>query len=155
MSVTDGCKGSSLRLDRPGVTLCLGCLHEFTPDDPVGISRGVRRCEGCFRRYCRDRDVNELGLEWVRSAGIDYDGDPLRVLAASERECRGCGRVIYVRGVGVTVCCSDCRQATRRVERADLVCEACGEWFEAARRDAIYCSSACRQRAYRERKRVV
>jgi hypothetical protein len=35
-----------------------------------------------------------------------------------------------------------------------LTCEGCGAEFE-ARSDAVYCSHACRQRAYRERRRHV
>lgn len=32
-------------------------------------------------------------------------------------------------------------------------CEACGTWFYPPRNDAMWCSGACRQWAYRERKR--
>jgi hypothetical protein len=35
---------------------------------------------------------------------------------------------------------------------AELVCRGCGERFVPARRDAVHCSHACRQRAYRLRR---
>ena len=33
-------------------------------------------------------------------------------------------------------------------------CAACGAWFYAGRPDARYCRAACRQRAYRRRRRA-
>jgi len=33
-------------------------------------------------------------------------------------------------------------------------CLSCGRTFEASRRDASYCSDACRQQAYRDRRRA-
>lgn len=58
-----------------------------------------------------------------------------------------------------TFCSEDCRRSVTRVEakakrmkaRAARPCQACGETFEAGRSDSAYCSSACRQRAYRKR----
>lgn len=57
------------------------------------------------------------------------------------------------------VCCSEtCRwrwyNAQRKARAAPerlKVCRACGQSFQARRRDATTCSSACRQRAYRQR----
>ena len=58
-----------------------------------------------------------------------------------------------------TFCCEDCRRVyrmdQRRAARArePKPCAACGEHF-LGRTDAAYCSTACRQRAYRSRKAV-
>jgi hypothetical protein len=44
---------------------------------------------------------------------------------------------------------------TRRIDAASAretrSCESCGQIFEPARTDALFCSAACRQRAYRRR----
>lgn len=41
----------------------------------------------------------------------------------------------------------------RREERTDLKCQECGDTFTPDRSDAKYCSAACKQRAYRKRKK--
>jgi hypothetical protein len=51
---------------------------------------------------------------------------------------------------------SDCQSAIARQQRAEArgptrVCGQCGEHFEPARADARFCSSVCKQRAYRKR----
>jgi hypothetical protein len=79
--------------------------------------------------------------------------------------CTSCGRPVVRTTDSVwrvlDVCCSRrcyaaarTRQARerRRRARADRVCDTCGETFTPSRSDAVYCSNACRQRAYRGRK---
>jgi hypothetical protein len=39
-------------------------------------------------------------------------------------------------------------------ERDPRPCECCGENFTPTRVDGIYCKDACRQKAYRQRKRL-
>jgi protein-arginine kinase activator protein McsA len=39
-----------------------------------------------------------------------------------------------------------------RLTSYELVCEDCGTTFTATRHDARFCSSPCRQRAYRQRR---
>ena len=34
-----------------------------------------------------------------------------------------------------------------------IACEVCGDWFETTSGKATYCSTACKQKAYRERRR--
>jgi hypothetical protein len=81
--------------------------------------------------------------------------------------CRGCGRCLSVpgwrtsrvnrlMGVGRAVraeCNNACfRRALRKKRRVkDLTCTVCKEEFTSARKDAKYCSGACRQWAYRLR----
>jgi hypothetical protein len=59
-----------------------------------------------------------------------------------------------------TLCSDPCRRAyhnqVRKEKRAEVrkkVCEVCGEEFTATRRDAKTCSKACKQKAYRGRKK--
>jgi hypothetical protein len=59
------------------------------------------------------------------------------------------------------VCCEACLSAARaqearrwrHLDRDSRDCEHCGDSFEPTRTDARFCSSACRQSAYRERNR--
>jgi hypothetical protein len=52
----------------------------------------------------------------------------------------------------ITTCSRRCSAATKRVQVDARDCEVCGETFTPKRSDARYCSSACRQDAYRKRK---
>ena len=45
------------------------------------------------------------------------------------------------------------RQHIRRLSRPPTTCGVCGEKVEAKRKDATYCSAACRQRAHRQRQK--
>jgi len=61
-----------------------------------------------------------------------------------------------------TFCSGSCRQAyhnqlskAKRAEERERVCEVCGKEFTATRRDAQTCSAACKQKAYRQRKKEV
>ena len=38
----------------------------------------------------------------------------------------------------------------RREARQDRICKCCGKAFTPKRSDAVYCSNACRQKAYRQ-----
>ena len=75
--------------------------------------------------------------------------------------CHGCRRVFYTMVSGKKYCnYNPCgmkahrlRQRVRRWQnRRDTICLACGKMFTPQRSDAKYCSSACRQKAYRSRK---
>jgi len=76
------------------------------------------------------------------------------------RDCHWCGRRRYygcASQLPRNYCCYEClrlaKNARRRKPRRTIymVCVGCEETFTAQRRDAEYCSSACRQRAYRGR----
>ena len=73
--------------------------------------------------------------------------------------CKGCGRDFYTLIETKKYCyyhlCGnrgyqkDLKQ--RRLERRqNRVCKGCGKTFTPKRSDAVYCSNACRQRAYRQ-----
>jgi NMD protein affecting ribosome stability and mRNA decay len=89
-------------------------------------------CRACFMRDYHQR----------RSASLVTDGEGRRLCA----ECREPS--IYARGL-----CLSCYMRDRRHRnRMKLhTCTICGVSFQAARRDALYCSMSCRQRAHRVR----
>ena len=71
--------------------------------------------------------------------------------------CGGCGHRLMLatkpkyrdgRQYAFTACCNRCAQRIRR-----LICTLCGTKFAAVRADASLCSSACKQRGYRQRLR--
>ena len=75
--------------------------------------------------------------------------------------CHGCRRVFYTMVSSKKYCnYNTCgmkahrlRQRARRWQnRRDTICLECGKLFTPQRSDAKYCSSACRQKAYRSRK---
>jgi hypothetical protein len=70
--------------------------------------------------------------------------------------CNHCARpVISFRKVPRQVICGpECRQAIRNAQgrrRDGQWCRTCGQTFPPKRTDALFCSAACRQRAYRRR----
>ncbi len=80
-------------------------------------------------------------------------------LAVREIICKGCGRVFYTQIKTKKYCyyglCGNRgyqkELKQRRLEkRRDIVCKCCGKTFTPRRSDAVYCCSACRQRAYRQ-----
>ncbi len=80
-------------------------------------------------------------------------GLPMR---AYHHRCRRCRRPFY--GALMRRYCSElCGEATRNArrdrtrDRTARSCEDCGDRFTPPRSDGQYCSSACRQRAYRKR----
>ncbi len=84
-----------------------------------------------------------------------------------DEPCGSCGRPVVLKTTyGLYnrrrrfFCCERCQWTyynTARNERAararEKVCEVCGESFTAARADARTCSPACKQKAYRQRKK--
>jgi endogenous inhibitor of DNA gyrase (YacG/DUF329 family) len=75
--------------------------------------------------------------------------------------CESCGRPVHdERNTYRTFCSEQCRHAgnlaaardeRRRARGATRACEPCGDQFEPTRSDSRFCSSACRQAAYRRR----
>jgi hypothetical protein len=92
----------------------------------------------------------------------DCVSDHWRVQRATP--CETCGRPV-VQGWHATrthtFCCERCarhagnlRQAERTAVDLHRICPCCGGAFEARRRDTRWCSSFCRERAYRQRRRT-
>jgi hypothetical protein len=140
------------------------------------ISRGVTDsrntlCSGCRRAlqkeevaYVRRRyDVSVWGIEWSHHL---YCESCVRGWHPSWWETRGtaapcvtCGQMIAgSRGREQPRTCSrECgyhRPRRRAVRHEPRACDVCGETFTPRRADARYCSPACRQRAYRKRRKA-
>lgn len=139
--------------------ICGECRRALAPNEPVWLvprwrpswrgRRHVLSCEGCTPAPAK------TGNLWFK------------------RPCEGCGRTVWRRHLQEwwwkygcelpshvrTFCCERCEQAVYRARRRDRQperpapqCAVCGESFAPIRRDAVTCSSACRQRAYRLRR---
>jgi hypothetical protein len=69
--------------------------------------------------------------------------------------CEGCGLELLVTNNSVKVCSRACAQRASRKSKREKQnrCERCQKTFTSARRDARYCSNACRQWTYRCRAR--
>jgi hypothetical protein len=110
--------------DSAGRPVCIECAESGV------YARGL-----CLSCYMRDRRRRTL---------TDIDG------SAGPRLCVECAEPgIYARGL-----CQNCYMRDRRRQhRIKLrACAVCGVSFQSTRRDALYCSSGCRQKAHRSGK---
>ena len=69
--------------------------------------------------------------------------------------CPGCGRLFFTQEHNRKYCQGEVcarlhRRKLRQQARTNLICACCCKQFDANRKDAKYCSNACRQKAYRE-----
>jgi hypothetical protein len=119
---------------------CALCAAPFAPAAPVWLLLwdGAPACEPCAERAL-------------------YSSHRYRLSAP----CRGCGRPLYqLQGSFRRLECSHrCRTvAYNRRRRAaaaakrEVLCVTCGQPFTPPRASSRYCSNACRQRAYRQRR---
>lgn len=111
---------------------------------PAPVTGNGLAHEGFISRY-EPKLCKECNGERRRSNGEPYD----LYAVNSYRE--------HVRWRGYCIACaSDAENARRRDERrtrrTGRCCVGCGETFTPPRADGRYCSSACRQKAYRQRK---
>lgn len=72
----------------------------------------------------------------------------------SRKQCPYCGEWVYSGAVftdhlGMHRCVA--RRRERRLQARQKVCPMCNREFTATRADGVFCSSACRQKAYRLR----
>jgi hypothetical protein len=136
--------------------------------------RRVPACGDCGRDYYRAVRF-ETELETVSRPGIDEWTRRLEPTHA-KAECASCGRTCILdrdrkkfkkswlkyHGERRTFCSQRCRvrhnnqKRSERLEekRAGTECQECGDTFTPDRSDAKYCSAACKQRAYRKRKKA-
>lgn len=101
---------------------------------------------------------NQEELKYIWYLQISGRGDeyaPVRRII-----CKGCERVYFTQ-VHCVKFCYECRfdnigtkhvrRKSRLAKRENTVCKSCGTTFTPKRSGAVYCSNACRQKAYRER----
>lgn len=128
--------------------LCAKCGESFAPDQPV-----VRQ----WRRWSR-KDIACRGVVTIQTC-IECAGELDRQVQ-KEHSCGVCGRMV-ITGSFNGVCSARCRwiQAKRRqrkqqqTPRPVMACTTCGGVISGGRSDSFYCSSACKQKAYRNRQR--
>jgi predicted nucleic acid-binding Zn ribbon protein len=105
----------------------------------------VPLCESCLNQSEREMLEQPVWAEyrWYDSAEpCPGCGHPMRLGFPSSRRGR-------TRRVCSVACALKLYRAKRRVTTA--ICPVCTEAFEPRRKDSLYCSSACRQLAYRQR----
>lgn len=101
---------------------------------------------------------NQEELKYIWYLQISDRGDEYATVRRIT--CKGCERVYFTQ-VHCVKFCYHCQQGNvgamyvkRRKslkKRENTVCKNCGNTFTPKRAGAVYCSSACRQKAYRER----
>jgi hypothetical protein len=140
---------------------CERCESEINADAPVAIAGGKRRSPTTICEPCYLANVAEIREKWsgdygaYRAATFLYGRGPIR-----REPCESCGRMVNHRGgrLGYSrcVCSHRCRQRLYQKPRVRerYACENCTTEFFPSRNDARYCSDACRQRAYRGRRRT-
>ena len=102
-----------------------------------------------------EQENQELLKEWYLDKVTGKAPDS----AVRKIHCEGCGSIFYTRIHSKRYCNCWCaklgywkyQRQRRLAARADRVCIVCGKKFTPTRSDALYCSNACRQSAYRQR----
>ena len=139
---------------------CAECGRKLAADAPVwrerfllGVSVGLHRSR-------------RPGMRWTTAPVCERCASVVsRTFSGPPQPCEACGRPVHQyqeHRRDRTVCCAACERVARltatkqrRSEtRGTRKCDTCGETFEPTRTDALFCSSVCRQRAYRRRKTV-
>jgi hypothetical protein len=154
--------------------VCGDCARALAPDEPVRIgfttATGTRRqhpvCDRCWPRYA----ASSMQSYWYRPQPCEWCERTVARLVPSSavpqlvpgywRPGTEGGIVNVASGHRRTFCSDSCRQreassrrAQARLRARQRACDGCGVTFVGTRADAHYCSSACRQRAYRLRRK--
>ena len=129
---------------------CTRCAQTLAPDE-TGFMVWDRVAWGVFR----DKDVC-LGAHarWVAVCRDCMSPDEAAE-TRTKMTCPGCGLTLSIpEEYEIKACSSACAQrAVRKLRRPKQhFCEVCKVEFTSARRDARFCSDACRQWAYRRRR---
>ena len=134
--------------------------------------RNTMQCPSCHRDLTDSEPVHlvhRVSLSWQQTCSVTRL--VCRACAAqigkycewqTPRTCEGCGRVVVHDTRRSAPEHAICGEACRRSVRASLARERrqrrrrprvclCGIKFKPQRSDAVFCSSTCRQRAYRQR----
>lgn len=97
--------------------------------------------QGSFVGYTKEQTkYRDVGDDWGGVVRCAYCGDEMPN-AYGRRYCsQRCANDAYM-----------ARRRDRQKEQRSKVCPVCGKHFEAERKSAVYCSRACKQKAYRRR----
>jgi predicted nucleic acid-binding Zn ribbon protein len=150
------------RQTEPPVLWCGECERDILPHEPV-YRQGY--CVDPEPKECRHGFANYVVTCCAGCAVADHAGWHGRHYWLPPEPCAGCGRQVfninnrrqYQRTL--TTCCPRCYSRAARLalsRKAEpsrhKTCPVCGQAFQATRTDARTCSSACKQKAYRQRK---
>jgi hypothetical protein len=143
-NIEAGVTDSRVRLSAPGspVTLqCRPCGKQVLPSEPV-----VR-----INRPWRDRDREKKTYYWPYFVCLSCASDQ----GDLPQPCEWCARSTFAYGRRV-LCSKRCEAAFYRKANSSSVvsCATCKQPFAPKRADAKHCSPACKQKAYRQRKKV-
>lgn len=150
LEVVDRCGCCGRRLD-PGESVHFGA-KVYVGFPPLGYKSGeLRPCQPDYRRTVL---CGSCAPGWL---SVGEEGVVMQL-------CSHCDRpMVYLltsTSMRRSFCSEPCRSAyhgrlrkERRAEEREKVCEVCGKEFIAARKDAKTCSSKCKQKDYRRRKR--
>lgn len=146
------------RRARETAEICGACgrsIEEVESVWRVRLARGhgiLRRSSGALTPVCAD--CRPLTVQWSSPTSCAMCARGVTTEASRRRGRR-------VRRVRRTFCSNRCSwrwYSARRNEQSPDArrkpCDVCGDVFEATRRDALTCSPGCRQRAYRQRRRL-
>lgn len=118
--------------------ICEPCYTRGGPDPETGLTR-----PGHLREAPRCR--------WSRLVGRGEQMPPA--------PCAACGQAVVrasdplLKRVTCSRACSTSLTRTRNGNKGtDRPCSECGDRIDTGRADSVYCSNACRQRAYRKRR---
>ena len=93
----------------------------------------------------------------MKKRGVPDDRiDAYLSLCHGMRRCQDCGQRIFVADARWTRCPKCAREYyanRRRRPKTTLKCTVCGNSFTAPRVDTLYCSTSCRQKAHRQRRK--
>jgi predicted nucleic acid-binding Zn ribbon protein len=135
-----------------------GNLSEYDPDACFYCGRRFDR--GQMRYPIRNFDWGaDLVSVCVTCFKEEADFDVTSRQPRYERQCNGCGEPIMTPTYGVLgwqICSRRCYQRTlrkRHRREKSRCCKVCKKRLEPTRKDARFCSNACRQFAYRARQR--
>ena len=104
-------------------------------------------------RHSETYRLQQSLAEWHTRVGRDTTG-------CYHRQCSVCGKLFYAGMPHAHLCSERCNQDAvlarrRKARRAarSRCCPRCNHTFIGQRRDAVYCSNACRQAIHRQRQR--
>jgi hypothetical protein len=136
--------------------VCSRCFRGLEPDEPVWMMHSGR-----FNYAAVCADCTAFELRWHKvDDGVWAEGD-FYLFYWFEGACETCSRTVFKKaryhrqhffcGRG----CEGAYWSRRRRKRvSEKTCEVCDEPFTAKRAGAKTCSPACKQKAYRTRKKI-
>jgi hypothetical protein len=161
--VADRPSGANVLSWRSATVLCFDC--EKPIDGPIHYRKERIRAHAwpqfAKRALCRRCLEERHASCWCRKQ--PFDGTRTAIdcwfREMRERQCRWCRRWLIYEGHPVHYCGDGCRKAAAAERRSDAravkltrTCSVCGTRYQAKRVDSAYCSPACRQKAFRQRK---